>query len=112
MNMKTAKKMKGFMCHSPSSTAVCRSQDYRSVIVPRRPDRTLVDQVRLLNSTKYIRLGEQRAIPAASIRGSFPVSSLKNDQEKVPQEAATTTTSTTSLAISDNLFQVVHLVLC
>ncbi|KAI3445710.1 hypothetical protein Pfo_002375 [Paulownia fortunei] len=101
MNMKTAKKMKGFRCHSPACTAVCMSQDHRSVIVPRRPDRTLADQVRLINNTKYIRLGEQRATPA-SVRRSFPVTSLRKDQEKMPQEA-----TTTSLAMSDNVFQVV-----
>ncbi|KAK4401897.1 protein SODIUM POTASSIUM ROOT defective [Sesamum angolense] len=57
MKMKTAKKMKGLMCHSHASTAVCMSQDYRSVVVP---DRTLVDHVRLINTTNYVRLGEQR----------------------------------------------------
>ncbi|KAL0422360.1 UNVERIFIED_CONTAM: protein SODIUM POTASSIUM ROOT defective [Sesamum latifolium] len=109
MKMKTAKKMKGLMCHSHASTAVCMSQDYRSVVVP---DRTLVDHVRLINSTNYVRLGEQRrrSINRSSSVGTrpFPVtnSCLKKDQEKVAQEA---TTATTSLAISghDNVFQVV-----
>ncbi|KAL0384495.1 UNVERIFIED_CONTAM: protein SODIUM POTASSIUM ROOT defective [Sesamum radiatum] len=110
MKMKTAKKMKGLMCHSHASTAVCMSQDYRrSVVVP---DRTLVDHVRLINRTDYVRLGEQRrrSINHSSSVGTrpFPVitdSCLKKDQEKMAQEAATT-----SLAISghdDNVFQVV-----
>ncbi|KAK6135380.1 hypothetical protein DH2020_030891 [Rehmannia glutinosa] len=96
MNMKPSKKMKGFMCHSPSSTSVCMSQNRRSVIVPRRPERSTVDQVRFLNNTKYVRLGEQ-------MNRSYPVSSLKKIQENVPQQV----TTTTSLAISDNVFQVV-----
>ncbi|KAG8368696.1 hypothetical protein BUALT_Bualt15G0072500 [Buddleja alternifolia] len=98
MNMKASKKMKGFMCHSQASTAICMAHDYRSVIVPR-------NQVRLANNTKYIRLGEQRRrTPEFVRRSSFPVSSsLKKDEENhyKPQEAAN------SLAISDNLFQVV-----
>ncbi|CAA0822025.1 Chloroplast-targeted copper chaperone protein [Striga hermonthica] len=94
MNMKTAKKIRGFMCHSPASTAVCMSQDGRSVIVPRRPDRMpTFDHFRLLSSTKYVRLGEQRAVPAPSIKGSsFHVSSL---EKKNP------------LTVSDCVFQVV-----
>ncbi|GER42702.1 heavy metal transport/detoxification superfamily protein [Striga asiatica] len=94
MNMEIAKKTKGFMCHSQSSTAICMSQDRRSVIVPRRPDRMpTVDHFRLLNSTKYVRLGEQRKVPAPSIRrSSFHVSSR---EKKDP------------LTVSDGIFQVV-----
>ncbi|KAL9174594.1 hypothetical protein ABFS82_02G061600 [Erythranthe guttata] len=106
MNTKTAKKMKGFMCHSTSSTAVCMAAlDYhRSVVVPRR--QPVDHQVKPVN-TKYIRLGEQRAV-SDSIRRlfhEFSILSLKKDQEKGVmlnnQEAAT------SLAINDNVFQVV-----
>ncbi|KAK6156866.1 hypothetical protein DH2020_011114 [Rehmannia glutinosa] len=71
------------------------SQNRRSVIVPRRPERSTVDQVRFVNNTKYVRLGDQ-------MNRSYPVSSLKKIQENVPQEI-----TTTSLAISDNVFQVV-----
>ncbi|KAL7119422.1 hypothetical protein ACP275_02G062100 [Erythranthe tilingii] len=108
MNMKTAKKMKGFMCHSPSSTAVCMAAlDYhRSVVVPRR--RPVDHQVKPVNNnTKYIRLGEQRAVSDSMRRlfHEFSILSLKKDQEKGVmlnnQEAAT------SLAINDNVFQVV-----
>ncbi|KAL6517656.1 hypothetical protein OROMI_033357 [Orobanche minor] len=104
MNMKTDKKMKGFfMCHSPASTAVCMtSQDQRAVIVPLRLGKSIIDQVKLINTTKYVRLGEQRAVPAPSSTRQFPVSCLKKDQGEVPQGA-----NTTSLANSDNVFQVV-----
>ncbi|KAK4426848.1 hypothetical protein Salat_1453600 [Sesamum alatum] len=87
MKMKTGKKLKGFMCHSHASTAVRMSQDYRSVVeVPRRPDTTVVDHVRLINSTNYVRLGEQRRrrlnIPSLVVGRSFPVSCLKKNIKK------------------------------
>ncbi|KAF7126651.1 hypothetical protein RHSIM_Rhsim11G0135300 [Rhododendron simsii] len=51
------------MCQSPGSAAGCTTGDTLSVIVPRRPDRTLVDRANSLapdNSTsaKYARLVE------------------------------------------------------
>ncbi|KAG5525982.1 hypothetical protein RHGRI_032316 [Rhododendron griersonianum] len=61
MNMKRRVKMRrGFMCQSPGSAAGCTAGDPLSVIVPRRPDRTLVDRANSLalnNSTsaKYAR---------------------------------------------------------
>ncbi|KAL2454612.1 Chloroplast-targeted copper chaperone protein [Abeliophyllum distichum] len=90
-NLKAAKKMKGFMCHSPASTAVCMNQDYRSVIVPRRLDRKIVDR------SKCIRLGK---VSTTDHRRSITVSSLKKDQEKGSQEVSSITTS-------PNAFQVV-----
>ncbi|KAL2477488.1 protein SODIUM POTASSIUM ROOT DEFECTIVE 3-like [Forsythia ovata] len=87
-NLKAAKKMKGFMCHSP---AVCMTQDYRSVIVPRRLDRKIVD------SAKCIQLGK---VSTTDHRRSITVSSLKKDQEKGSQEVSSITTS-------HNVFQVV-----
>ncbi|XP_058191897.1 protein SODIUM POTASSIUM ROOT DEFECTIVE 2-like [Rhododendron vialii] len=64
MNMKRRVKMRrGFMCQYPGSAAGCTTGDPLSVIVPRRPDRTLVDRANALaldNSTsaKYARLVE------------------------------------------------------
>ncbi|MQM10536.1 hypothetical protein Taro_043431 [Colocasia esculenta] len=57
------RKMHGFMCQSQASTAVCIPGDARSVVVPRRPDRTLVDHARVVD-LKYSRLGDGRR-PAA-----------------------------------------------
>ncbi|XP_059653348.1 uncharacterized protein LOC132300339 [Cornus florida] len=55
MNTKKPMKMRGFMCQSSAVNAACVA-DPRSVIVPRRPDRTLVDHARLINNPKYTRL--------------------------------------------------------
>lgn len=62
------------------------TQEYRSVIIPLRPNGKAGDRVKLLNN---VQLGEQR-----SIRSS------KNDQDKKVQQA------TKSLAVSDQVFQV------
>ncbi|KAK4438208.1 hypothetical protein Salat_0155000 [Sesamum alatum] len=112
MKMKTGKKLKGFMCDSHASTAVCMSQDYRSVVeVPRRPDTALLDHVRLINSTNYVRLGEQRGrrsnIPSSVVGRSFPVSCLKKHQEKVAQEADDAITNSLAVSGHHNVFQVV-----
>lgn len=62
MNLKTTSKklkMRGFMCQTPTATAVCMTSDSRSVIVPRKPDRTsnMLDNTRLINNkAKYTRL--------------------------------------------------------
>uniref|UniRef100_A0A1D1ZHU7 Copper transport protein ATOX1 n=1 Tax=Anthurium amnicola TaxID=1678845 RepID=A0A1D1ZHU7_9ARAE len=53
-------RMHGFMCQSQASTAVCIPGDTRSVIVPRRPDRTLVDHPRAPADFKYSRLVDSR----------------------------------------------------
>ncbi|KAJ7968173.1 Heavy metal-associated domain containing protein [Quillaja saponaria] len=85
MNMKSAnRKMKGFMCHSPAATAVCMTSDPRSVIVPRRPDRTiLVDNMRLINNAKYSRLGEPHRINAANKRSvSVPAIKQRDQQDQ------------------------------
>ncbi|XP_073290749.1 protein SODIUM POTASSIUM ROOT DEFECTIVE 2-like [Primulina huaijiensis] len=93
------KKMKGFMCHTPASTAVCMAHDYRSVSVPRRPDTSLLHQPRPINGSKYVRLGGKQAISAA-VR-SYPVSSVKNDIKNQTDQVIK------SVALSDLVFQVV-----
>lgn len=51
--------MKGFMCQSVEATAICTMADPRSVVVPRRPDRTLVENTRLIrDGGRYTRLAE------------------------------------------------------
>ncbi|KAK3010743.1 hypothetical protein RJ639_011296 [Escallonia herrerae] len=65
MAMKSSKKMRGgFMCQSPAATAVCKTTDLRSVIVPRSSvDQKLVDSchARPVNTAtnKYTRLVDQ-----------------------------------------------------
>ncbi|KAK6916048.1 hypothetical protein RJ641_018909 [Dillenia turbinata] len=104
MNIR-GKKMRGFMCHSPAATAVCTTGDPRSAIVPRRPDRTLVDHSKLINAAKYTRLVESRRYPPLNKRQVLGPS-LKRDRalpvrEKKPNEIAPAITT------SDHVFQVV-----
>lgn len=97
------KKMKGFMCHTPASTAVCMAHDYRSVIVPRRPDTSLLHQPRQINCSKPIRLGGKQDISAA-VR-SYPVSFVKKDTKNRPDQIIK------SLALSDQVFQVKFIII-
>lgn len=97
-----AKKMKGFMCHCPASTAVCMSQEYRRAVVV--PPHAAVPKHQTEvgnNSGRYIRLGAKDG-PAVNPTAA---SAVKKDQQKVvqPQEAS----AAASLTISDNVFQVV-----
>ncbi|CAA3005266.1 protein SODIUM POTASSIUM ROOT DEFECTIVE 3-like [Olea europaea var. sylvestris] len=99
-SLKAVKKMKGFMCHSPASTAVCMNQDYMSVIVPRNLDRKIVDRAKLINNAKYIRLGEPCKVSTTDHRRPINVSSLKKEKENGHQEVS-------SIAASHNVYQVV-----
>lgn len=92
--------MKGFMCHSPASTAVCMNQDYMSVIVPRNLDRKIVDRAKLINNAKYIRLGEPCKVSTTDHRRPINVSSLKKEKENGHQEVS-------SIAASHNVYQVI-----
>ncbi|KAK9287481.1 hypothetical protein L1049_015902 [Liquidambar formosana] len=111
MNKKTSKKMRGgFMCQSPAATAVCMTGDPRSVIVPRRPDRTLVDHTRLINNAKYTRLVESRRFAAAAAnKRSILIPSIKRPRDRDPpaQQPKAATHKPSSLAPSDQVFQVV-----
>lgn len=121
MNMKVNNKkmVRGFMCHSPASTAVCMTGDLRSVIVPRRPDQTLVDHARLINATKYTRIAERRRYLASSatkrsttnvVVPSFKTTTTTttDDQAQVkkehnnPQSLKTTTTTNDRVQIKEN----------
>ncbi|KAL3538620.1 hypothetical protein ACH5RR_001986 [Cinchona calisaya] len=98
MNMKAAKNMRGFMCQTPGTTAVCMASEPLSVIVQRRPDRTLPEHARLINNTRLI---EPRSHGLASaIRRSAAVSSLalKSDQEKATRRS----TNVRSLALESD----------
>lgn len=99
-SLKAVKKMKGFMCHSPASTAVCMNQDYMSVIVPRNLDRKIVDRAKLINNAKYIRLGEPCKVSTTDHRRPINVSSLKKEKENGHPEVS-------SIAASHNVYQVI-----
>lgn len=63
MSLKTSNKkmIRGFMCHSQSSTAVCMSirDSNHSVVVPKRIEKTVfLDDTRLINFSKYSKLVE------------------------------------------------------
>ncbi|OAY46566.1 protein SODIUM POTASSIUM ROOT DEFECTIVE 1 [Manihot esculenta] len=122
---KSSRKMRGFMCQSTAATAVCKVGDPRSVIIPRRPEKSLKQLLdnsssssttsRLLmkknrdNGVKYSRLVDspmKLIPPAATNRNrSLLISSIKkldindnnNSQENRPKQP--------SLASSDQVFQ-------
>ncbi|GAB4838331.1 hypothetical protein Ancab_027861 [Ancistrocladus abbreviatus] len=65
--MSSGRKMRGFMCQSPASTAVCVPGDVRSVIVPRR----FVDHHHgVMKGAKYSRLVESSTRPTHASTGS------------------------------------------
>lgn len=87
------------MCHSPAATAVCIPGDPRSVIVPRRPDRILVDHSRLINNAKYSRLVEPHRL-APTTKRSVLVPVMKRDHPP------------SSAAPMDHVFQVRFTIIC
>ncbi|CAL0324536.1 unnamed protein product [Lupinus luteus] len=97
MTLKTnnRKMRRGFMCNSQASTAVCMStRDARSVIVPRKPDRSVfLDDTRLINYAKYSKLVESRR--------PNPLPKIKQSQSIEPREL--------QIATTDSVFQVVVL---
>ncbi|GMH03112.1 hypothetical protein Nepgr_004951 [Nepenthes gracilis] len=85
--MKNSKKMRGFMCYSPASTAACVPGNVRSVIVPRRA----VDHRGLINAANYSRLVESGGRPTPATRRSTPPSAERGrdlQQPKQPQQLA------------------------
>ncbi|KAJ7946700.1 Heavy metal-associated domain containing protein [Quillaja saponaria] len=107
MNMKknNKKMIRGFMCHSQAATAVCMNTDPWSVVVPRRPDRTIcVDNMRLINNDKYSRLGDQSHRISSANKKSVPVPSIKQ-RDQQDQENEHKTLQKTPPA--DHVFQVV-----
>ncbi|KAK7319406.1 hypothetical protein RJT34_04127 [Clitoria ternatea] len=92
------KKMRrGFMCHSQASTAVCMStRDPRSVVVPRRIERSVfLDDTRLISYAKYSKLVEPpkpNPVPMIKLRDQDQAIQPTREPQKTP---------------SDNVFQVV-----
>lgn len=90
------------MCHSQASTAVCMStRDPRSVVVPRRVERSVfLDDTRLINYAKYSKLVEpprSNPVPKIKLRGH------DLDQANEPRELQKTQTDNNT----NNVFQVV-----
>ncbi|KAK4792515.1 hypothetical protein SAY86_022950 [Trapa natans] len=80
--------MRGLMCHSVEATSACIIADPRSVIVPRRSDRTLVGKNGSLNGlNRYSQLAEwthrKQLPPEAKYRSSSSAlkSSYKTEDE-------------------------------
>ncbi|KAA8536480.1 hypothetical protein F0562_028958 [Nyssa sinensis] len=106
-HMNKRKKMRGFMCQSPAATAVCMAGDHRSVIVPRRSDRTLVDHARLINNAKYSRLMESPKFAATIASKRSTTCTNTRPSFKTNQDDQKTTQKPPSITSSDNVFQVV-----
>ncbi|KAF8377273.1 hypothetical protein HHK36_030648 [Tetracentron sinense] len=97
--------MRGFMCQSPAATVVCMTGDSRSVIVPRRPDRKLVDHSRFMNATKYSRVVDSPGTPLGD-RRSASEPSIKRAREREPNPSRNCNVPA-SLTLSNHVFQVV-----
>lgn len=85
------------MCHSQASTAVCMStRDPRSVVVPRRHDRSIfLDDTRMINYAKYSKLVKPRRFSSADkkcVSLSIPKIKQSQDQENEPRELQKITT--------------------
>ncbi|KAM7252425.1 hypothetical protein ACFE04_024308 [Oxalis oulophora] len=88
------KMKKGFMCQS--SEIVCMANDPRSVIVPRRPDKTIFDDSRLMNSSNYSRLIESRRfVPSTTSKKRASVYVPASNININVRKASSTTTSGT-----------------
>ncbi|OWM63585.1 hypothetical protein CDL15_Pgr008128 [Punica granatum] len=110
--------MRGFMCQSVEATSVCTIADPRSVIVPRKPDKTLVENNRLLSSVpRYSQLAEwthnKRFNPEARYRRSpsVLVPSFKREDYRQNNHSSGRCDPIKQLTLgsssSDNVFQVV-----
>ncbi|KAJ4967247.1 hypothetical protein NE237_019096 [Protea cynaroides] len=120
MNTKTKKKMRGFMCRSPAATAVCITGDTRSVIVPRRPDRSSVtgrghhatfinpslNYSRLVESKMFSPLPDNHPLMTSPPLPLSTSSSFLSDREQQRKPSSSACTSLTS-STSNPIFQVV-----
>ncbi|XP_043722358.1 protein SODIUM POTASSIUM ROOT DEFECTIVE 1-like [Telopea speciosissima] len=106
------------MCQSPAATAICMTGDARSVIVPRRPERSSVGRAHaMLFNSNYTRLVEsQRFSPFADKHPMMsrqvlplPLSSFLKDREQKPKPSSNASTMPPSLtsSTSNPVFQVV-----
>ncbi|XP_042516053.1 uncharacterized protein LOC122090499 isoform X2 [Macadamia integrifolia] len=111
MKGKTNKKIKGFMCQSPAATAVCMTGDKRSVIVPRRPDRSssinrahtmLIDSNynHLLESQRFSPFADKHPMMSRQVP-PLPLSSFLKDRDRKQKPSSLTSSA------SNPIFQVV-----
>ncbi|XP_022727107.1 heavy metal-associated isoprenylated plant protein 8-like [Durio zibethinus] len=79
-------KMRGFMCQSTAVNAACMAADPRSAVMPRRLDRILIDETRLINNAKYSRLAESpRFVGGDKRRIVTPFIRREQNQEQKPK---------------------------
>jgi hypothetical protein len=109
MSVRTTKKMRGFMCQSPAATAVCMATDSRSVVVPRRSSERssiLIDNKRfVINNAKYSRLVDRPPKLAVGTKKRSDSAPCKK-REQDPEHRPNTLQKPSSIASSDNVFQV------
>ncbi|XVF67177.1 hypothetical protein PTKIN_Ptkin10aG0099600 [Pterospermum kingtungense] len=97
-------KMRGFMCQSTAVNAGCMVADPRSAMMPRRLDRLLVDDTRLLSNARYSRLVESRRFVGADKRPMLtPFVRREHNQEQKLKPLQTSVQP----ASSEHVFQVV-----
>ncbi|XWS63176.1 hypothetical protein CRYUN_Cryun06bG0073400 [Craigia yunnanensis] len=97
-------KMRGFMCQSTPVNAACMAVDPRSAVIPRRLDRILIDDTRLINNARYSRLVESGRFVGADKRPIVnPFVRREQNQEQKPKPLH----KPVQLASSEHVFQVV-----
>ncbi|XWS54477.1 hypothetical protein CRYUN_Cryun10bG0092800 [Craigia yunnanensis] len=97
-------KMRGFMCQSTAVNAACMAADPRSAVMPRRLDRLLIDETRLINNARYSRLVESRRFVGAGKRPIVtPFARREQNQEQKPKPLQ----KSVQVASSEHVFQVV-----
>ncbi|MQM11641.1 hypothetical protein Taro_044550 [Colocasia esculenta] len=100
---------RGFMCQPHTSTVVCVPGDLRSVVAPRRPDRTLVEHARIVD-LKYSRLvdsprfetypvREDKLLQLATVSTSTARDKRRLEMAMVPVTAKTAPAQTASAAV-------------
>ncbi|XP_074579043.1 uncharacterized protein LOC141835499 [Curcuma longa] len=96
-------KASGFLCRSQASTAVCIPGDPRSMILPCRPEKALVD-------LKYSRLVDSRRLNSGDRNRAVTLPMVTKKQRSDSQQwptAVSATASTTTTTANDHVFQVV-----
>ncbi|KAK8518977.1 hypothetical protein V6N13_017772 [Hibiscus sabdariffa] len=104
--MKNGKVKRGFMCRSTSVNAACMAADPRSVVMPRRLDRLLIDDhnKRLINNARYSRLVESGRFVGADKR-TIVTPFVRNEQ--IQEHKPKSLQKPVQLASSEHVFQVV-----
>ncbi|XP_039068687.1 heavy metal-associated isoprenylated plant protein 36-like [Hibiscus syriacus] len=106
--MKNGKMIRGFMCQSTSVNTACMAVDPRSIVMPRRLDRLLVDDhgKRSLNNARYSRLVESGRFVGAGMKRPIvttPFVRKEQNQQQKPKHLH----QPVQVASSELVFQVV-----